>query len=126
MASTLTGTVASLTVSGTTITGASGTLGEANVTLGKQRAKFDPVGTNVSMHATGMKTAEGTINRRWTTNDLFQNLVDNDNEFDIAITVTGGGSITISDCKAGDRNMRIAPGTEVLMESITFQGINWS
>ena len=131
MASTLTGTVATMTVSGLTVTGASGELGEATVTIGKERAKFNPVGTNVSMHATGMKTAEGTINKRWTSgaagtkSRIFQDLIDTDNEFDTTINVTGGGQLTVSGCLAVNRSVRSAPGTDTLMEVMTFTGLDW-
>ena len=129
MASTLTGTVAAITVSGQTLTGASGELGECTVTLGKQRAKFNPVGTNVSMHSTGMKTVEGTLSKRWTNTaqkgPLFQNLVDGDQEFAIVITITGGGTATVSGCIAGDRTIRTATGTETVMETLAFTGLDW-
>jgi len=132
MTSTLTGIVSTMTVSGQTVTGAGGELGEATVTIGKQRGKFDLVGTNTSMHSTGMKTVEGSITKRWTSgatgtkSRIFQELVDGDGEFDVAISVTGGGSLTAGNCIAGDRSTRVAPGTEVVMETLTFTGLSWS
>jgi len=129
MTSTLTGVVASITVSGQVLSGVGGELGEATVTLGKQRAKFNPVGTNVAMHATGMKTVEGTLNKRWTSTaqkgPLFQSLVDNDQEFAITIAITGGGTATVSGCIAGDRTLRSAPGSETVMETLAFTGLDW-
>jgi len=134
MGSVLTGTVAAVQVSGITITGSSGELGEATITLGKQRGKFDPVGTNVSMHTTGMKTVEGSITKRWVASanevssgsaQLIQQLADSDDEFSVTINVTGGGTATVSGCIAGDRNIRVAPGTEVMNETLAFTGLDW-
>ena len=132
MASAITGTVSSLVVSGVTLTGASGELGEATITLGKQRGKFDPVGTDVSMHTTGMKTVEGSMTKRWTSgavgsaSRVFQEIIDGNDEFSVVMSATSGGSITVTTCIAGDRTVRTAPGTEVMMETLTFTGVNWS
>ena len=137
MASTITGTVGVLSVSGVTLTGANGELGEANLTFGKERGKFNPVGTNVSMHATGMKTVEGTLSKRWVAEadevasgsaSLYQQLVDDtaNTEFDIVVNPTGGGSVTVTGCLAVNRNTRVAPGTETIIETLTITGTNWS
>lgn len=135
MASVLTGTIAAVSVSGITITGANGELGEATVTIGKQRGKFDPTGTDVSMHTTGMKTVEGTMSKRWVaaadevntgSAAVFQNLLDGDEEFLVVINPAGGGQATVSGCIAGERGLRVAPGTEVVMETLTFTGLDWT
>ena len=129
MASALTGRVAVITVSGTVLTGGGGELGEASVTLGDQRGKFNPVGTNIAMHSTGMKTVVGTLTKRWTSTaqsgGLFQALIDGDNEFNVTINITGGGQFTVSGCLAGERSVRTAPGSEVMNETMTFTGLDW-
>jgi len=136
MSSVITGIVMGLQVSGISIAGADGELGEATVTIGKQRGKFDPVGTNVSMHTTGMQTVEGSMSKRWVaaagevasgSGGLFQALVDGDEEFSIIISGSSAnaGKLTVSGCIAGDRGVRSAPGTEVMMETLTFTGLDW-
>ena len=79
-----TGTVGSITVSGVVVSGSKG-CAECTVVIGKQRGKFDAIGTDVSEHTSGMKEVSGTLRRKWVSGeDLFQELLDDaTNEFEV-------------------------------------------
>lgn len=124
----ISGRVGQITVSGVVVSGASGAM-EATVTIGRERAKHNPVGTDVSEHLTGMRTVEGTVRKPWVSGDnLFKGILDNDVEFDVKIEGTGtsgGMNVTASGCLAQTVTRRIAPGTEMLIEEMPFTGRHW-
>lgn len=127
MTTKLTGIVSRITVSGTVISGSELDGVEATVSISKERANFDPVGTDVSQIVTGMKRVEGSVRRAWVSGDsLFQDLLDNDNEFDVKVDSTSSDqSITASGCQAQTITRRVAPGTEVMMEEMPIIGRDW-
>jgi len=121
-----TGVVSSIVCSGETLSGDDGEAIEGTVIIGKERGKFNRVGTDVSEITTGMKTVEGTLRRAWISGDtLFKDLLDNDSAFEVTIQSIAGASITASGCKAGPTTRRVASGTEVSMEEMPFTGVNW-
>ena len=124
-----TGIVSSIVCSGETLSGDSGSAVEGTVIIGKERGKFNRVGTDISEITTGMKTVEGTLRRAWISGDaLFQSLLDGADgglTFEVTVQSVAGASITASGCKSGPITRRVAPGTEVTMEEMPFTGINW-
>jgi len=124
-----TGTLGEITVSGTVISGSAGTGSECTVVIGRERGKFNKVGTNVSEHTNGMKTVEGTVTRKWISGDtLFQSLIDlaDGTEFNVKVEISGQAtSITASGCVANTVTRRVAPGTEVMLETMPFVGRDW-
>jgi len=102
---------------------------EATIVIGKERGKYNALGTDVSENTTGMKTVTGTIRKRWASGDTtFQALIDAAEECTITIEInaTGSGdSITASGCLLETISRRTAPGTEVMMEEIPFTGRDW-
>jgi len=121
-----TGIVSSIVCSGETLSGDSGSAIEGTVIVGKERGKFNRVGTDVSEITTGMKTVEGTLRKAWISGDtLFQDLLDNNSAFEVTIQPIAGASISASGCKAGPITRRVAPGTEVTMEELPFTGVDW-
>ncbi|MCD6572129.1 MAG: hypothetical protein J7K62_02535 [Thermoplasmata archaeon] len=124
---TYTGIVGALVVSGQTLSGADKEGMEATITIGKERGKFNAIGTDVSQHTTGMKTCDGTVRRKWVSGDtLFQSLMDGNTEFEVTIEISGQGqSITASGCVANSIVRRVAPGTEVMTEEMSFTGRDW-
>jgi hypothetical protein len=122
-----TGVVGQITVSGTVLSGTGASGMEASITIGKDREYFLPVGTDVKENVTGMRNVEGTVKRKWISGDtLFQSLLTNDTDFEVTIAISGAGtSITASGCRAGQIVRRVAPGTEVMVEEMTFVGRNW-
>lgn len=120
-----TGTVGSITVSGTVISGTKG-CAECTVVIGKQRGKFDAIGTDVSEHTVGMKEVSGTLRRKWISGEaLFQDLMDATNEFEISLQISGQVSISASGCVGETITRRVAPGTDVIMEEMPFVGRDW-
>lgn len=121
-----TGIVGSITVSGVVLSGSKGT-SECTVVIGKQRGKFDAVGTDVSEHTRGMKEVSGTLRRKWVSGEaLFQDLMDDDsNEFEVTLQISGQTSISASGCVAETITRRVAPGTDVIMEELPFTGRDW-
>jgi hypothetical protein len=124
----ISGKVGKITVSGSVVSGTSGAM-EATVTVGKETAKHNPVGTDVSEHLVGMKTVEGVIRKPWVSGDtLLQDLLNSMNEFAVKIEGTGtygGMNITASGCIPQTITRRLAPGTEMLMEEMPFVGRDW-
>jgi len=124
-----TGIVGQMVVSGSTLSGANGSLTEGTLVVGKERGKFNAVGTDVPEHTTGMNDVSGTLKRKWVSGDtLFQDLVDGDIEFEVAISINVSGSgatVTGSGCIGTTVTRRLAPGTEVLMEEMPFVGRDW-
>lgn len=120
-----TGRVGKITVSGADIT-TTGLPAEVTIVIGKERGKYNPVGTDVSEITTGMKVISGTIRKRWASGDTtLQGLLDGTAEFEVTaeIDVTGSGaSITASGCSIETITRRIAPGTDVIMEEAPFIG----
>ena len=123
----LTGKVGKITVSGTVISGEDKTGMEATVNIGRERDRFTPVGTDVYEDLVGMKTVEGTVRKAWVSGDsLFQDLIDGDLTFEVTINSDSSDqSITASGCKVTGVSRRVAPGTEVMVEELTFTGRNW-
>ena len=122
-----TGIVGKISVDDVEVSGVSGTATEATIVVGKERGKFNLVGTDVSENTTGMKTVEGTITRKWISGDTtLQDLVDGSTEFTCAIEIDGQGtSITASGCAPNTITRRVAPGTDVMLEVMPFVGRNW-
>lgn len=121
-----TGIVGKITVSGTVISGAGASGAEARIVYGREVGKFNPVGTDVSVHTDGMKKVEGTIRKTWISGDtLMYDLMNNKTEFDVVIEISGEASITASGCRMGDITRAIAPGTEVMMEEAPYTGLDW-
>ena len=123
----LTGVVGSIAVGETTITGTGLTAMEGTLTIGRERATFQPVGTDVTERLTGLKTVEGTVRKAWVSGDsTFQDLIDNDTDFAVAFTSTSSDqSITASGCRVSTISRRMAPGTEVMVEELTYSGRDW-
>lgn len=121
-----TGIVGSITVSGVVISGTKG-CAECTVVIGKQRGKFDAIGTDVSEHTRGMKEVSGTLRRKWVSGEaLFQDLIDDDaNEFEVSLQISGQVSITASGCVGETITRRIAPGSDVIVEEMPFAGRDW-
>ena len=123
----LTGVVGKIVVGSTTISGTGETAMEGTMTLGRERATFQPVGTSVTEQLSGNKTVEGTIRKAWVSGDsTFQDLIDADSDFIVEFSATGSDqSITASGCKVGTINRRLSPGTEVMVEEMTYTGRDW-
>ena len=121
-----TGIVGSITVSGVVISGSKG-CAECTVVIGKQRGKFDAIGTDVSEHTRGMKEVSGTLRRKWVSGEaLFQELLDDDdNEFEVTLQISGQTSISASGCVGETITRRAAPGTDVMMEEMPFTAREW-
>lgn len=122
----VTGIVADIIVSGDSIAGTDEGGMEASITTGKELERFLPVGTDQFELIRGMKVVNGTARAAWMTGGtLFQTLLDSDLTFEVTIQLTGDVGITASGCKVVDITRRVAPGTEVMTEEMTFSGQNW-
>jgi len=117
-----------ITVSGSTVSGSSGSLIEGTFVFGYERGKFNKVGTDVSEHTKGMKDCSGTLRRKWVSGDtLFEDLAGADADFNVtAQPVAGAATLTMCGCRALPVTRRVAPGTEVLIEEMPFNAIDWA
>lgn len=122
----ITGKAASIIVSGDTISG-SGEVGmEATIDTGMERDKFTPVGTDIAEVLTGGKVVSGSVRAAWTSGGtLFQSLLDADTSFEVSIQKSAQVEVFASGCKIDNLSRRVAPGTDVMTEEITFTGSTW-
>ena len=122
----LSGKVVSVTVSGGVISGTGKGAMEATVVMGREHDTFLPIGTDVTEALSGVKTCTGTVRAAWYTGGTtFQTLLDNDTAFEVTISLTGNVSVSASGCKIDTLTKRVAPGTDVMTEEISFTGRNW-
>lgn len=123
-----TGRVGKLTVSGVDQT-TTGLPMEATIVIGKERGKYNAIGTDVSEITTGMKVVSGTIRKRWASGDTcLQDLLNGTTEFTVKVEInvaSSGASVTASGCLIETVTRRMAPGTDVMMEEAPFVGRDW-